>query len=61
MAFHTLRLIDDDEMLVLIKLLDQTRLASRKFFFWIVLFVKDQLNAVVRLDQVLPVDGFSVD
>ena len=61
MAFHTLRLIDDDEMLVLIKLLDQMRLASREFFFWIVLFVKGQLNAVARLDQVLPVDGFSVD
>ena len=61
MAFHTLRLIDDDEMLVLIKLLDQTRLASRKFFFWIVLFVNGQLNAVARLDQVLPVDGLSVD
>ena len=60
-TFHALRLIDDDEMLVLIKLLDQMRLASGEFFFWIVFFVKGQLNAVARLDQVLPVDGFSVD
>ena len=61
MTFHAVGLIDDDEMLVLIKLLYQMRLASREFFFWIVLFVKGQLNAVARLDQVLPVDGPSVN
>ena len=60
-AFHAVRLIDNDEMLVLIELFDQTRLACREFFFWIILFVKGQLNAVARLDQVLPVDGLTVD
>lgn len=60
-TFHAVWLVDDDEMLVLIELLDQMRLASGEFFFWIFLFVKGQLNAVARLDQVLPVDGFSVD
>lgn len=60
-TFHAVWLVDDNEMLVLIELLDQMRLASGEFFFWIILFVKGQLNAVARLDQVLPVDGFSVD
>lgn len=39
-TFHAVWLVDDDEMLVLIELLDQMRLASGEFFFWIILFVK---------------------
>ena len=60
-AFHAVWLVDDDEMLVLIELLDQMRLASGEFFFWIILFVKGQLNAVTRLDQSLPMDGLTVN
>ena len=60
-TFHAVWLVDDDEMLVLIELLDQMRLARGEFFFWIILFVKGQLNAVTRLDQSLPMDVFSVD
>ena len=60
-TFHAVGLVDDDEMLVLIELFDQTRLTSREFFFWIVVFVKGQLNAVARLDQSLPVDRLTVD
>ena len=39
-TFHAVWLVDDDEMLVLIELLDQMRLARGEFFFWIILFVK---------------------
>lgn len=60
-AFHAVWLVDDDEMLVLIELLDQMRLASGEFFFWIILFVKGQLDVVARLDQSLPMDGFTVN
>ena len=60
-AFHAVRLVDDDEMLVLVELLDQMRLASREFFFWIILFVKGQLDVVTRLDQSLPMDGLTVN
>lgn len=60
-TFHAVWLVDDDEMLVLVELLDQMRLTSGEFFFWIILFVKGQLNAVTRLDQSLPMDGLTVD
>ena len=60
-TFHAVWLVDNNEMLVLIELLDQMRLASGEFFFWIILFVKGQLDVVTRLDQSLPMDGLTVN
>ena len=41
MGFHTFRLIDDDDMLILIEFFDQTRVSGWELLFRVIVGIKD--------------------
>ena len=59
MGFHAFRLIDDDDMLILIEFFDQTRVSAGSSFR-VIVRVKDQLDLVSFLNGALPVDGLAM-
>ena len=61
MGFHAFRLINDDDMLILIEFFDQTRVSGWELFFRVIVRVKDQLDLVSFLNGALPVDGLAID
>ncbi len=49
-GFHTFRLIDDDDMLILMELFDQTRVSGWELFFRVIV-ASDQAGSDVFLEQ----------
>ena len=61
MRFHSFRLIDHDEMLILVERLYQISISHRDNFFRVVHPVKGQANLVAFFNRTLPINSFSID
>ena len=58
---HSFRLIDHDEMLILIERLYQTGISHRDNLFRVVLCIKGQANLITFFNRTLPINSLSID
>ena len=61
MRLHSFRLIDHDEMRILIERFYQIGISHRDSFIRIVLCVKGQANPITFFNRTLPINSFSID
>ena len=60
-GLHALRLVDNDEVLILIELLHQTGIPLRDAFLRIIFLIKGQFQHIASANRALPVNHLAID